>query len=541
VRRTFGKPHSGWFVVPSGNWIAINAVNNPEWNKKMKPTKTKRSLIINCINRSPLRRGVFLIALTCFVLTPTVRAVDPPPDGGYRNQNTAEGDGALFSLTTGVNNTANGFQALVSNTRGSNNTANGFQALYSNTRGYNNTATGYQALFSNRNFGYWNTANGSQALFSNTTGNNNTANGSQALYRNTTGHENTATGVAALYVNTTGNYNTATGYQALEVNNGHENTANGYQALLNNTTGDQNTANGWQALYFNTSGTNNMASGSGALFHNTTGNSNTASGAGALFNNNAPGNTATGANALSSNTTGRNNTATGAQALNNNTTGSFNIAVGSGAGANLSTGNDNIDIGHPGVAGESNTMRLGNGKQTTTYITGIRGVTTTNADAVPVVIDSAGQLGTVSSSARFKDHIAPMGETSEAVLELKPVTFNYKTDKQNAPQFGLIAEEVAKVNPNLVVRDENGQIYTVRYEAVNAMLLNEFLKEHRNVAEQQSTISELKATVAKQQDAFASKFAQQQRQIEALSAGLQKVSAAIELNKSAPTQVADNR
>src|SRR5204862_3571943 len=181
-----------------------------------------------------------------------------------------------------------------------------------------------------------------------------------------------------------------------------------------------------------------------------------------------------------------------------------------------------IDIGNSGVAGESNTMRIGRAaNQTRAFIAGIRGVTTANANAVPVVIDSAGQLGTVSSSRRFKNEIKPMDQTSEAILGLEPVTFHYKSDSTGTAQFGLIAEEVAKVNPDLVVRDENGEIYSVRYEAVNAMLLNEFLKEHRKNEEQEATI------------------ARQQKQIEALTAGLQKVSAQLEVNKPAP-QIVDN-
>jgi uncharacterized coiled-coil protein SlyX len=329
-----------------------------------------------------------------------VLAVDPPPDGGYPNQNTAEGDGALFSLTTGQSNTALGFTAL---------------------------------------------------------------------HNDSIGTANTATGVEALFTNAGGNADTATGYNALGSNTSGGNTASGYNALVSNTTGNQNTA-----------------TGDAALFSNTTGSDNTAIGFTALFNN----------------------------------TGSGNIALGHFAGLNLTTGSNNIDIGAGGVAGESNTLRIGgigSGRQTLTFISGIRGTTTANANAVPVVIDSAGQLGTVSSSRRFKDEIKPMDNSSEAILGLKPVTFHYKSDTQNTPQFGLIAEEVAKVNPDLVVRDEDGKINTVRYEAVNAMLLNEFLKEHRNVAEQQSTIAELKATVA-----------QQQKQIEALTATVRKVSERVE-------------
>jgi len=279
----------------------------------------------------------------------------------------------------------------------------------------------------------------------------------------------------------------------------------------------------------NTTGLNNTANGVNALFSNQTGQGNTAIGFNALESNTiAFNNTATGQGSLQKHTTGNANTANGFHALFNNTTGSTNIALGAMAGASLTTGSDNIDIGNAGVAGESNTMRIGTAKQTATFITGIRGTATANANAVPVVIDSAGQLGTVSSSQRFKDQIKPMDNASEAIMALKPVTFHYKSDKQNTPQFGLIAEEVAKANPDLVVRDDNGEIYTVRYDAVNAMLLNEFLKEHRNVAEQQSTIAELKTTVA-----------QQQKQIEALTATVQKVSDQVALSKPAPQLVAN--
>jgi len=171
-------------------------------------------------------------------------------------------------------------------------------------------------------------------------------------------------------------------------------------------------------------------------------------------------------------------------------------------------------------------MRIGTVKETATFITGIRGTATANANAVPVVIDSAGQLGTISSSRRFKDEIKPMDNASDAILGLKPVTFHYKSDTQNTPQFGLIAEEVAKVNPDLVARDDNGEIYTVRYEAVNAMLLNEFLKEHRKV-------QKLECTVATQERDFKATIAQQQKQIEALTKGLQKVTARFEADNSA--------
>src|SRR5204863_634737 len=204
------------------------------------------------------------------------------------------------------------------------------------------------------------------------------------------------------------------------------------------------------------------------------------------------------------------------------------------AGLNLTTGSNNIDIGNNGVAAEASTTRIGT-SQTKTFIAGIRSVTTVNANAVPVVIDSAGQLGTVSSSRRFKNEIKPMDHTSEAILALKPVRFHYKSDSTGTPQFGLIAEEVAKVNADLVVRDDDGEIYTVRYDAVNAMLLNEFLKEHRKVERQEATIAELKSMVAQQQKGMEVLTATVKEQ----AAQIQKVSAQLEVNRSAP-QIVDN-
>src|SRR6266480_4096969 len=260
----------------------------------------------------------------------------------------------------------------------------------------------------------------------------------------------------------------------------------------------------------------NRAEGDGALQSLTFGFNNTATGATALeLNTTGYQNTATGVFALLTNKTGHHNTAMGVSALRNNS-GSFNIGLGNLAGHNLTTGSNNIDIGNQGVAAEAKTIRIGEqGNQNRTFIAGIFGAAMTGS---PVVVNSAGKLGVSgASSARLKEAIKPMNKASEAILALKPVTFRYKQeiDPDGIPQFGLVAEEVEKVDPDLVGRDENGRVNTVRYEAVNAMLLNEFLKEHRNVAEQESTIAELKTTVA-----------QQQKQIEALAAGLQKVSAA---------------
>jgi Chaperone of endosialidase len=382
-----------------------------------------------------------------------------------------------------------------------------------------------------------NTAEGTDSLFSLTTGTENTALGFNALYSNTTGGENTATGSTALLSNTTGIRNTANGFAALQSNTtGERNTATGRAALANNTTGTYNTAEGHSAMFFNTIGIRNTAIGSFALVFNTTGNHNTATGYGALnFNTTGNYNAAIGYFGLYQNTTGNNNTATGYNALLNNTTGNQNIALGNFAGSNLTTGDNNIDIGNQGVAGEAGTIRIGTiGTHTATYIAGVMGKTTPRG--TPVFINANGQLGTVQSSAHFKDQIKPMDKLSEAILSLQPVTFHYKKeiDPEGTPQFGLVAENVEKVNPDLVVRDAEGKVYTVRYEAVNAMLLNEFLKAHRKLEEQQKAIAQLKATVAQQMEAVAARLKKHDAQI-------QKVSAQVELSKPAPRTVADNQ
>ena len=326
--------------------------------------------------------------------------------------------------------------------------------------------------------------------------------------------------------------NTAIGYQTLFSDNfGTDNTATGYHALFSNTFGARNAAIGSQALNNNVDSSDSTAVGFNALYSQTFGERNTAIGSYALFNStfNPP------------LYYGHDNTAVGFQALYNNIEGAYNIALGTHAGAAQTYFSYwNIDIGNEGVDGEANTIRIGTppqpdgwfepghggpSGQSRTFIAGIRDVNTGNDDAIPVVIDSAGQLGTGSSSRRFKTEIKPMEKISEAVLALKPVTFRYKGENSNNSsrrQFGLIAEDVAKVNPDLVVRDKNGEIYTVRYDAVNAMLLNEFLKARRKMEKQEATI------------------AKQQKQLEALTAGLQKVSAQLELSKAAPQTVAEN-
>ncbi len=493
------------------------------------------------LSRSPLRRAFLLILLllACFGLAPASRALSPAPDGGYASGNTAEGTSALFSLTTGTWNTGLGFSTLFFNATGNFNTAEGYSALFSNTTGGWNTANGVRALFNNTT-GRLNTATGAQALFSNTSANDNTATGFEALFGNTTGFQNTATGSQALRLNTTGNANTATGFAALQSNTtGAANTANGFSALFNNTSGIQNTANGFDALFSNTTGRSNTADGVAALERNTTGFANTATGANALSSNDTGNdNTAIGFDALSKNTTGNDNTATGLQALvGNSTAGSNNIGLGSNAGSNLTTGSNNIDIAALGVAGESATIRIGTvGTHTKAFVAGI---SVSAITGTAVVVNSNGRLGVATSSARFKDQIKPMEKASEAVLALRPVTFRYKQeiDPEGTSQFGLVAEEVEKINPALVTRDGQGKVFTVRYEAVNAMLLNEFLKEHRKVEEQEGIITQLKFTVAQQQKGMEAVIAHLKEQ----DSKIQKVSDQFELSKPAPQMVGNNQ
>jgi len=448
--------------------------------------------------RPPLPLGFLLIglALALFVLSPPAQAVTPAPDGGYPGFNTAEGDFALNSRTTGGTNTATGYSALFSLTTGFNNTATGANALFSlttSTNGGNCTATGVNALYSNTTIagvsGFNNTATGANALQSNTNGPNNVATGANALQSNTTGYGNTAMGDSALQSNLTEGENSAYGFQALQ-------------------------------------------------------------------NNLGEGNTAIGANALQSNVDTDDNTACGFAALQNNTTGFSNIALGATAGQNLTTGSNNIDIGNTGVGGESSTIRIGTvGTHANTFIAGISGVSV--AGGVGVIVDSSGHLGTVVSSERFKDEIKPMDKASEAILALKPVTFRYKhdLDPEGIPQFGLVAEQVEKVNPALVARDAQGKVYTVRYEAVNAMLLNEFLKEHGKVEEQGRKLPEQEVTIAEQRKSFQASItkleatvADQRKEMEALTARLkeqaaqiQKVSDQLEVSNAAPQMVVNNQ
>jgi Chaperone of endosialidase len=423
--------------------------------KKLKPIIMTTPRIIKSIGGSPSRLALVLIPLVfaCFALSPSTQAVVPAPDGGYPGGNTAEGQNALFSLTTGGYNTAVGFLSLKTNTTNSFNTAIGAGALFLNA-GANNTATG------------------AAALLSNTTGTGNAADGASALLHNDTGSFNTAVGNLALSNNTTGTFNSGFGQGALASNTiGIQDTASGAGALFNNTMGGGNTANGFQALNFNSVGNANTAIGFQALLHNTVGNNN--------------------------------------------------IALGAFAGFAITVGDLNIDIGNLGFAGEATTIRIGD-VQNATYVAGISGQS--SPGGVAVFVNSDGKLGTAVSSQRFKDDIKSMDSASEAIMALQPVTFRYKNkfDPTGAAQFGLVAEEVEKVDPDLVVCDKEGKPYSVRYDAVNAMLLNEFLKEHKVVQEQGAIIARM------------------EQRIEALTAGLQKVSVQLELNKPAPQTVKNN-
>ena len=335
-------------------------------------------------------------------------------------------------------------------------------------------------------------------------------------------NDGTAFGEDALISNTTGTDNVALGHSALSSNtSGLNNTAAGDDALTVNVTGFNNTGIGWHALDSNTIGVKNTGIGCDGLSGNTTGSNNTA----------------VGTRSLVKNTNGNNNVAMGLQAGENNVSGSNNVLLGFSAGRFLTNGSNNIDIGNPGVAGESNTIRIGQvGTGTATFIAGINGTAVTGG--VGVMINSNGQLGTMVSSERFKDAIEPMDKASESILALKPVTFRYKPelDPHAIPQFGLVAEQVEKVNPDLVARDAQGKPYTVRYEAVNAMLLNEFLKEHRKVQELDRKGREQEAAIA-----------QQQKEIQALTANLkeqaskiQKVSDQLEMSRAASRVVVNN-
>jgi Chaperone of endosialidase len=326
------------------------------------------------------------------------------------------------------------------------------------------------------------------------------------------------------------------------------NTAEGSDALQHLTIGVANAAIGWRSLFSNTEGSYNTALGAGTLLLNVgnqstgEGTQNTAIGAAALLSNTSGFfNTAIGASALVGNTAGFDNTAIGLDALLSSTTGFDNTAIGAGAGQNQTNGSNNVYLGAGmvGVAGENNTIHIAHNLpnqqgQSACYIGGIYGQAIDPATATTVNIDSTGKLGTTTSSRRFKRDIQPMEDASEAILALKPVTFHYNNDAKNTPCFGLIAEDVAELDPSLVIRDQNGEPLSVRYDQINAMLLNEFLKEHRKVQEQEATIAELKSTFARQMEAVTARFKEYDTQV-------QDIRAQLELNKPTPQVIANNQ
>jgi hypothetical protein len=402
------------------------------------------------------------LVILYFAFLPKAQSVSPPPDCGYAGGNTAEGQGALFSLTTGTYNTAVGLFSLLSNIEGNFNTGLGAGTLIANTAGEN-------------------TATGAGALFSNTTGIDNTANGAFALFSNTIGERNNAVGDGALFASNA-NFNNAFGAFALEADTtGGANCAFGDEALQENTIGSLNTAIGYQALRSNSTGSNNVALGARALFNGT----------GSMF-------------------------------------GSDNTAIGYSAGEGLDTGSGNVYIGaglqavdHP-IENEHTYIRNIN-------ITPVSG---TGTDAVTVDL-TTGLLGHLTSSRRYKQDIQPMDNASETLYRLKPVTYHYKKeiDRSQGLDYGLIAEDVAEIDPILAVRGRDGEIESVRYNAINAMLLNEFLKEHCKV-------QELSATVARQENDFQRTVAELTARLEEQASQIQKVSAQLELSKPVPRTAA---
>ena len=411
-------------------------------------------------------------------------AGNPSPSFIFGNHhNTAFGQNALGSNNSGIGNTAAGADALHNNNNGSLNTAVGYRALRHGYSGNSNTAVGASAL--ENNAGSNNAAFGEVALTSNTTGSDNTAVGTFALLSNTTGASNTAAGFYALGSNSTASNNTAAGFSALRSNTtGILNVAAGSSALRSNTTGGYNTAVGAEALLTNTTGYGNSATGALALRSNTSGEFNTA----------------TGAYALANSTTGTDNTAMGFASLLDTTTGARNLAVGSSAGRNQTTGNDNIYIANEGVAGESGRIKIGRiGIHTQAHMAGIHGAT--SAGGIAVLVNASGVLGTTTSSARFKQDVRDMGDASDLLMRLRPVTFRYTedavgADESKTPQYGLIAEEVAEVAPELVAPDLDGKPYSVKYHELPALLLNEVQEQEKALTAQSRLIAEQRQQIA---------------------------------------------
>ncbi len=447
--------------------------------------------------------------------------------GGF---NTAEGYLALRSNTTGTRNTAIGYQALYLNTTGSYSVGIGLNTLFHNTTGSFNAANGYYALFNNTT-GSQNVANGLNALYANTSGNFNTAIGFKALSSNTTADSNTAVGTAALLSNTFGGQNVAVGTDALVYSDADVNTAVGFSALGQNRRAFTNTALGAFAAANNDSSgsklaNDNVAVGGFALRANVNGTRDTAVGAGAIeFGEGGNDNTAVGLEA-GGNMSGNHNTAVGEMA-GRAISGNYNTCLGDSAGSNLIGGEGDIYIGAAVQAvgsNENEDIRIGNDNAFSlrydTYIAGIYG-RPVGPSPLTVLCGSDGKLTANASSRRFKHDIKPMDKASQAILALKPVTFRYNNDSTNTPWFGLIAEDVAQVSEDLIVRDKEGKPFGVRDYAINAMLLNEFIKEHKKVEDQQASIAQLKSTVVQQQKGMEVLTAQLQEQ----AAQIQKVSA----------------
>jgi hypothetical protein len=412
-----------------------------------------------------LKKGYCALAVVLALSSSLVHALSPTCAAPGCNSVTSDGSG----------NTAMGSLALVSASVNPSNVNLPSGATL-------NTASGSNALQSNTT-GSYNTALGGGALNSNVTGNDNTASGVYALAANTTGGNNTAIGFSALGTSTTGDNNTATGFQALESDStGFNNTAMGSDALRLNSNGNGNTAVGFQALLSNQIGNDNTASGLAALYSNALGNYNVASGHVALY----------------SNTNGSGNEASGHAALFFNTTGSYNVAIGYAAGYNQTTGSNNIYISHRGVTAESGVTRIGTANtQTETYIAGIENAKITGA---AVYVTSSGQLGVLASSERYKTDITPMGTTTENLQRLRPVSFHLKSDPKGAVQYGLIAEEVAKVYPELVIRDDKGRIDGVRYDELAPMLLNELRQQKQKLAAQNQRAASQDAKISQLQE-----------------------------------------
>jgi Chaperone of endosialidase len=465
-------------------------------------------------------------ALACFALLPKVEAVVPPPDGGYPGGNTAEGQDALLSLTTGGYNTAVGFLSLSTDTTSGSNTAIGAGALFANTSDAN-TATGAGALLLNST-GFQNTATGAFSLLYNTTGQSNTASGFDALFSNTEGAGNTANGATALFSNTTGSGNTAVGAGALFANTtGDGNTAVGVNAYSTEDGGQNNTAVGVNA---GSSCTGNPIENNTSVGANAYGGCDRTTTIGANASGGLMENTAVGFQANGGDTQ---NTVMGAFAGSNLAVGTFNvICIGAFAGSNLVSASNVISIGADGQ-NVDDSCYIGN-------------IWNQPGGTQPVYVNSDGKLGAQVSSRRFKDEIKTMADASEAIYGLKPVSFRYKAEiEPTRPRgFGLVAEDVQNIDPDLVSRDSDGNALSVHYDAVNAMLLNEFLKEHRKVQRQAGEIHEQRTTIAE----LKSIMARQGKEMQALAAHvreqdskIQKVRAQIEISMPASQVVTNDR